>query len=163
MRPARHIGEGASGFTLSQRADERQRKDLEKQLHGSQNGNCFICGKPIDLTLHANAIDVDHVEPLKTGGKDDPKNFAPTHSSCNRSKQASNLRIARVLAQFETNPKRGFGRKPGSESKRRPDKVWRRKHELCMKVEHTTVKYSLPEIGSNEVHSVPLYKDQLSG
>ena len=140
-----------------------QRKDLEKQLHGSQNGNCFICGKTIDLTLHANAIDVDHVEPLKTGGKDDPKNFALTHSSCNRSKQASNLRVARVLAQFAQI------RDAASTENRGPNlsdvlaRFGGAKHELCMKLEGSMVKYSLPEIGSNEVQSVPLYNDQLSG
>lgn len=140
-----------------------QRKDLEKQLHGSQNGNCFICGKPIDLTLHANAIDVDHVEPLKTGGKDDPKNFALTHSSCNRSKQASNLRVARVLAQFEQIRDAASAENRGPNLSDVLTRFGGAKHELCMKVEHSTVKYSLPEIGSNEVHSLPLYNDQLSG
>src|ERR1039458_2622365 len=112
-----------------------QRTTLEKQLQSSQNGNCFICGKVIDLVLHANAIDIDHIEPLKLGGKDDPANFALTHAACNRSKQASDLRVARVLAQF------GQIRDGVASENRGPNlgdvltRFGGAKHELCLKVE----------------------------
>ena len=78
-----------------------QRKDLVGRLHEAQGGDCFICEKPIDLDVHGGSVDIDHVEPISLGGKDDETNFALTHDSCNRSKQASDLRIARVLARFQ--------------------------------------------------------------
>jgi HNH endonuclease len=140
-----------------------QRQDLEKQLHASQKGNCFICGNKIDMVLHANAIDVDHVEPLKLGGKDDASNFALAHSSCNRSKQASDLRVARVLAQF------GQIRDAVAPQNRGPNlsdilaKFGGAQHELSLRVDGNSVSFSLPQIGKNEIQTIPLYNDELSG
>jgi len=140
-----------------------QRKELEGNLHQAQDGNCFICEKPIDFQLHAKAIDIDHVEPLKVGGKDDPSNFALTHSSCNRSKQASDLRVARVLARFAAI------RDEAAKENRGPNlsDVLRHyngaAHELHLIVGQDCVSYSFPEIGRNEIHKVPLYRDDLSG
>lgn len=84
----------ASAYLGALTKDERA--GLEQQLWDQQNGKCFISDEPIKLGLHE--VDIDHVIPLKNEGKDDPSNFALTHSGPNRSKQASDLRVARVLA-----------------------------------------------------------------
>lgn len=142
---------------------EKQRKELEQALLSAQRGVCFICGKEIDPELHANAIDIDHVEPIKTGGKDDPSNFALTHSSCNRSKQASDLRVARVLARFERI------REECSSQNRGPNltDIFQRyegaKYKLTVKIEDQWAKYSFLEIGDNNIYRSPIYVDELSG
>ena len=51
------------------------RKSLIVELLGTQGGKCFICEKKLDPHLHGATIDIDHVQPLKTGGKDDPSDF----------------------------------------------------------------------------------------
>jgi hypothetical protein len=139
-----------------------QRKELEKQLHSSQKGNCFICGGAIDLVLHANAIDIDHVEPLKTGGEDDLSNFALTHASCNRSKQASDLRVARVLAQFSQIRDAVSGENRGPNLGDVLVKFGGAKHDLSLRLEGKAVSFSLPQVGNNEIQTIPLYQDELS-
>jgi hypothetical protein len=140
-----------------------QRKELEARLLKSQGENCFICEKPIDVALHANALDIDHVEPLKVGGKDDPSNFALTHASCNRSKQASDLRVARVLARFasirDEVAKENRGPNLSDVLRHYKGAV----HELTLVVGQGCVSFSFPELGRNDIKSVPLYRDDLSG
>ena len=48
------------------RLSHEQRQDIVASLHESQNGNCFICTKEINLKLQANTIDIDHIEPTKS-------------------------------------------------------------------------------------------------
>ncbi|MDF1483320.1 HNH endonuclease [Extensimonas sp. H3M7-6] len=144
------------------RLDPVERSKLEARLLSNQGGRCFICERTIDLKLHEGQIDIDHVVPTKIGGKDDPSNFAVTHSSCNRSKQASHLEVARVLQRFRTLKERL------EEQNRSPNLGdlllgVGTPLQLSFKIENGFVTYSLPEVGDNELHTVPLYEDQLSG
>lgn len=75
------------------------RAALEKQLWEQQQGKCFISDEPIQIGLHE--LDIDHVIPSRDEGKDDPSNFALTLLHWNRTKQASDLRVARVLARLD--------------------------------------------------------------
>jgi hypothetical protein len=140
-----------------------QMEALRKRLHETQHGACFICGKPIDLTLQAGHLDIDHVEPLAVGGKDGPENFALTHASCNRSKQAADLRVARVLRRFDDI------REAAATENRGPNlgDVLRAyggaKHPLVLEVDGEEVRYSFPDLGDNEIRRSPLYTDPLSG
>src|SRR5688572_7583345 len=81
--------------------DAEKRAQLEQKLFARQTGRCFICDDPIDLLLHKGQLDIDHIDPLVEDGLDAENNFALTHLSCNRSKGAKNLEIARRLAEFE--------------------------------------------------------------
>src|SRR2546425_7276874 len=78
-----------------------QREQLERRLHVRQGSRCFICDEKLDLVLHKGQLDIDHIDPLAGDGLDAENNFALTHASCNRSKGASNLEVARRLAEFE--------------------------------------------------------------
>ena len=89
------------GSLYLNKLNSEQRQALIASLLDSQDGNCFICSRTIDLSVQANSIDIDHIEPTKLNGKDGPENFAVTHESCNRAKQASDLRVARILALFD--------------------------------------------------------------
>ena len=88
-----------SSFLTRLKSDERMK--LIKQLWEIQDGKCFICEEPIDLILHSDQLEIDHVIPSKLGGKDDPSNFALTFAFANRSKQASDLKLARILHRFK--------------------------------------------------------------
>ena len=139
-----------------------QRKDLITRLWESQNGICFICEKEIDLTLHKDALDIDHVKPIKTGGKDDPSNFALTHSSCNRSKQATDLRVARVLARFDSIREKCIAQNRGPNLNDIFNIYDGAKFELSMTIYDNTLKYSFSELGDTSIYQSPIYIDDLS-
>src|SRR5450759_1126129 len=142
-------------------ADER--KSLISTLLGTQKGKCFICDKKLDPDLHGAQIDIDHVEPLKVGGKDDPSNFAATHASCNRSKQASDLRVARVLARFSAIRDRIATESRGPNLSDVLSSFGGSKYELPIRVSDESVSVSFADIGRNDIVNLPLYTDHLSG
>lgn len=145
------------------RLSSEGRQELIRKLLSSQSGNCFICAKPIDLDIHRNHIDIDHIEPTSSGGKDSPENFAVTHGSCNRSKQASNLRVARLLASFDD-----IAEKVGEEN-RSPNlgdilkKHGGGKFKLPVSLEGSELKTSFPDIGQTDLLDYPVFEDNLSG
>ena len=141
--------------------NELQRNELLTRLWETQKGNCFICEESVDLQLHTN--DIDHVQPLKTGGKDNELNFAIAHDSCNRSKQSSDLRVARILARFEKL------RQQCGKDNRSPNlndilvSNEGTKFELALKIEGNAVRFSFSDMGDNTIYTCPLYHDELSG
>ncbi len=151
------------GSQYLSRLSQGERDELEKKLAESQGYRCFICEEEIDLKLHKNDLDIDHIIPLNNEGKDDPSNFALTHASCNRSKQASDLRIARILAHLLKLQQKTL------EEKHSPPNLGDillnydgSKFELNFSIEKNIVRYSFGKIGENEILQSPVYQDPLS-
>lgn len=144
--------------------DAEQRVKLEQKLLARQTGRCFICDDPIDLMLHKGQLDVDHIDPLAQDGLDAENNFALTHASCNRSKGAANLEIARRLAAFERLQEKA--QETGKRGANLGDVLSRHdggKALLRIRREATHVEFSVPEVGDNSIRRVPIFHDKLSG
>lgn len=144
--------------------DTEQRAKLEQKLLERQTGRCFICDDPIDLMLHKGQLDIDHIDPLIENGLDAENNFALTHASCNRSKGAANLEIARRLAEFERLQTQAQA--AGKRGANLGDVLARHdgaKALLRIRREAMHVEFSVPEAGDNGVRRAPIYRDKLSG
>lgn len=145
------------------RLTAEEKSDLLQELHTQQNGNCFICGKAIDLQLHRNSIDIDHVIPTSLNGPDNPGNFAATHDSCNRGKQDSDLRVARIIARFDE-INEGVAAENRAANLGDILKAYANgSYDFAIKNDGRSVSFSLPEMGRNEIVTLPLYEDALSG
>ncbi len=141
-----------------------QREQLEHRLRDRQNGRCFICDELIDLVLHKGQIDIDHIDPLIKDGLDSENNFALTHASCNRSKGASNLAVARRLAEFERLQEQAI--EHGKRGANLGDVLERHggaTASLRLRRKNDQVELSFSEVGDNRVLSFPVLHDKLSG
>jgi hypothetical protein len=137
--------------------------ELKRALWESQNQACYLCERPIDIDLQLSSTDIDHIVPIVGGGKDDPSNFALAHATCNRSKQASNLAIARMLARFSRIADK-VGITPG-----RPhlgdilDYVGGAKHSLKIDRDGSLLRFVFDEIADHEIRTSGISLDTLSG
>lgn len=140
------------------------RRALERRLLQRQSKKCFICDDAIDLVLHDGQLDVDHIIPLAEQGPDDENNLALVHASCNRSKGASDLRVARRMAEFEKLQKKALeAGERGANLGHVLAKYGGGKHTLRFKRVDGGVEFSLAATGDATVRSVPAYRDSLSG
>ena len=143
--------------------DQPQLKELRKKLHTMQQGKCFICQKLMDLTLHADSLDIDHIEPLSLGGKDDESNFAITHATCNRSKQASDLRVARVLSRFDDICEQASPDGSSANLGHVLGSYGGAKYDLPVKRVNGQLKLTFSDLGINDILESTIYRDALSG
>ena len=137
---------------------------FRETLHTIQSGNCYICRQAIDLQLHEGSLEFDHIEPLAVGGKDTDTNLALTHSTCNRNKGASNLRVARCLAELHFLEQAAKER--GDRGANLGDVLQNHggaERALRLKRNDSRVEFSFPHAGDIGIHMTPLYKDKLSG
>ena len=151
-----------SRFVASLTSEELQ--TLREKLHSIQSGRCYICPEPIDLQLHEGSLELDHIEPLAVGGKDTDMNLALTHSTCNRNKGASDLRVARCLAELslleQAAKERGErGANLGDVLKNYSGA----EAPLHLARNESSVKFSFPRANDNDIYTSPLYRDKLSG
>lgn len=144
------------------RLSAEQRTTLLQELHDRQTSNCFICGKAIDLKLQKDSIDIDHVIPISLNGPDNPGNFALTHDSCNRGKQDSDLRVARIIARFDDINESVAGESRAANLGDVLKAFRTSSHPFPVSIEGEKLSYSLAAVGKNDIQSIPLYVDGLS-
>ena len=143
---------------------DEARQELERRLHDRQSTRCFICDKTIDLVLQKGQLDIDHIDPRVKDGLDAENNFALTHAPCNRSKGASNLQVARRIAEFERLQEEA--RQAGKRGANLGDVLQRHggaEARLLIRCQEGHAEFSLSEAGENQVRRVPLLRDKLSG
>ncbi len=143
--------------------DKEGRAALERRLLDRQTGVCFICQKPIDLFHHEGQYEIDHVVPLAEQGPDAENNFALVHATCNRSKGASDLRVARRMAEFDElqNEARRRGER-GATLGHVLERYGGGRARLKLRRLDDRVEFVLGEAGETSIQSAPLYRDSLS-
>ena len=139
-------------------------QELRTRLHKVFTGNCYICQDAIDLEHHKDHVEIDHVIPLAQDGDDAENNFCLAHASCNRTKAASDLRVARCLLELDRLEK--AAKMDGERGANLGDVLRSRKGsqaELFIQEDGNSVRFSFPAIGRNEIYETPVFNDTMSG
>ena len=141
---------------------DQEQQSLRQRLYDTQRGLCFICEELLDLQLDGQ-LDIDHIDAQAIGGPDIENNYALAHSSCNRSKGKSPLKVARAMATFTRlqSEARASGER-GADLSHILKKYGGSKNSLRLDYSGSTADFKLSELGKNEAQSVPLLQDQLS-
>ncbi len=158
---AQHPWGNTSSSLYLGRLSQQERQALQARLWSQQNGKCFISEKPIDIDL--DELDIDHIIPTRDNGKDDPSNFALTLASYNRSKQAADLRIARVLARFDKIKESAESDERGANLNDILKAFGGAQSNIRVKIDANAVTYVACSKSGEEKLTVPLYADKLSG
>jgi len=95
-------------------------------------------------------------------GPDDPTNLALTHSTCNRKKRAANLEIAKILFQFDQIKDDVAANNQGPNLEDILHKYSGGRYDVPLVRNGDVIKYSLPDVGLNEIIEAPIYIDKLS-
>lgn len=136
-------------------------RELSKKLWAIQNHKCFICGEDIDLELHETNI--DHIRPLASNGKDEESNFAITHEHCNKSKQDSDLEVAKRLVQLSKIMKEAETKKETPSLKHVLEANGGSKYNFSYKIINNSIQYAFSKNGDNTIRTSEVYVDKLSG
>ncbi len=143
---------------------DEERNGLERRLLDRQSGRCFTCDIQIDLVLHDGQLEVDHIIPRADNGPDEENNFALTHSTCNRQKGASDLRVARRMAEFDRLQKEAIEQgERGANLGHVLSRYNGAKAPLKLKRSANAVEFVLSAAGDQEIRRSPVYTDSLSG
>jgi hypothetical protein len=84
-----------------------KKKEVIDRLYKFQNGKCFLCEEPLDLSHSAN-IHLDHKIPRSEKGLDDESNWVLLCKTCNLKKGDKPVQLAKNLLSFERD-KRVYG------------------------------------------------------
>ena len=136
-------------------------KDLTEKLLKIQQNICFICQELIDISLHDTNI--DHIIPLTNKGKDTEENFAVTHAVCNKSKQDSDLNIARILCNLKKVQESVSDTENRTASLNDILKTINGSlYSFRYTMNNGKMQYSFPELGETKIYESEIFEDKLS-